>query len=659
MGEGRAWLLVGNIAAMDVDQLGPDAFADLRRVVDGRWADVRAAVREQLPPEWCRPVGDLDREAQRAVTLERAKVLAGWDLPRRGFEKAYGGEDDIGGSMTLYEMLGLVDLSLMVKAGVQWGLFSGALQALGTRKHHERYLPQMMTLELPGCFAMTETGHGSDVQHLRTTATYDPATGEFVVHTPGPAARKDYIGNAARDGRIAVVFAQLVTQGESHGVHAVLVPIRDERGEPCPGVRIEDCGHKGGLNGVDNGRIWFDDVRVPRDALLDRYGQVAADGTYSSPVESRSQRFFTMLGALVRGRVSVGGAAAAAAQASLAIAVEHGENRTQFARPGSDGEVTVLDYLAHQRRLLPALATSYALHFAQGQLTSDLHDVQTGGTDDDARQRELESRAAGLKAISTWHATATIQGCREACGGAGYLSVNRLVQLKADSDVFTTFEGDNTVLMQLVAKSMLTSYRDHFGELDTMGTVRFLADQVVETVLEKTSARGLVDRLAAAAPGRDDDVNLLDRDWQRELFEWRESHVVAGLARRLRRAAKGDGADMFEAVNRVQAHSLRAAHAHVHRLVLDAFAAAIDRCDNEDAKALLGRVCDLYVLAEVESDRGWFLEHGRLTPALSKAVGRAVDDLCRDLRPHARTLVAGLGIPKEWLAAEVAEPSRS
>ena len=101
---------------------------------------MRAVVREQLPPEWCRPVGDLDREAQRAVTLERARSSPAWDLPRRGFEKAYGGEDDIGGSMTLYEMLGLVDLSLMVKAGVQWGLFGGALQALGTRKHHERYL---------------------------------------------------------------------------------------------------------------------------------------------------------------------------------------------------------------------------------------------------------------------------------------------------------------------------------------------------------------------------------------------------------------------------------------------------------------------------------------------------------------------------------------
>jgi acyl-CoA oxidase len=647
---------------MDHEQLGPVDLGDLRRVVDGRWAEVRALVRQQVPPEWCRPADDSDPETLRATTLERARALAATDLPRRGFEQAYGGQDDIGGSLTAIEMLGLVDLNLMVKAGVQWGLFGGALQALGTAKHHQRYLAPMMTLQLPGCFAMTESGHGSDVQSLRTTATYDVERAQFVVTTPDDEARKDYIGNAARDGRVAVVFAQLVTGGENHGVHALVVPIRDGSGHPCPGVRIEDCGLKGGLNGVDNGRLWFDRVRVPREALLDRYGAVAADGSYSSPIESRSRRFFTMLGALVRGRVSVAGAAAAAAQVALAIAVEHGESRRQFARPGSGDEIPVLDYLSHQRRLLPALVTSYALHFTQGQLVSDLHEVQSGGSTDDGRQRELESRAAGLKAISTWHATATIQACREACGGAGYLSVNRLVGLKADSDVFTTFEGDNTVLMQLVARAILTSYRDHFGGLDTLGTVRFLAEQVKEVVLERTSARGLVDRLAAAAPGRDDDVNLRDRDWQRELFAWRESHVVAGLARRLGRVPDGDGAAAFDAMNRVQAHSLRAAHAHVHRLMLDAFVSAVDGCTDNGARALLGRACDLYVLSEVEADRGWFLEHGRLTPSGSKAVGRAVDDLCRDLRPQALTLVDGLGIPRSWLGAELAgaaQPSRS
>ncbi len=112
---------------------------------------------------------------------------------------------------------------------------------------------------------MTETGHGSNVQALGTTATYDAATEEFVVHTPTAAARKDYIGNAARHGRMAAVFAQLVVGGETHGVHCLLVPIRTTDGEPLPGVTLSDCGAKLGLNGVDNGRIVFDQVRVPRE----------------------------------------------------------------------------------------------------------------------------------------------------------------------------------------------------------------------------------------------------------------------------------------------------------------------------------------------------------------------------------------------------------
>src|SRR3712207_5509291 len=145
---------------------------------------------------------------------------------------------------------------------------------------------------------MTETGHGSDVQQLRTTCTYDPETQSFDLHTPHQAARKDYIGNAAKDGRMAVVFAQLITQGENHGVHAFLVPIRGEDGTPCPGVTIGDDGPKAGLNGVDNGRLTFDHVTVPRDMLLDRYGQVAADGTYTSSIENETRRFFTMLGTL-------------------------------------------------------------------------------------------------------------------------------------------------------------------------------------------------------------------------------------------------------------------------------------------------------------------------------------------------------------------------
>jgi acyl-CoA oxidase len=635
------------VDASEVDVSAVDVGV-LRRVLDGRWYDARERARVHLRAPEFRPAYGLDVETHRSRVLAQARILADSGHAGHGFPQRYGGQGDVGGSVTSFEMLAFADLSLQVKAGVQWGLFGGAILHLGTEAHHEKYLPQVLSLELPGCFAMTETGHGSDVQAIGTTATYDPESATFTITSPDVSSRKDYIGNAARDGRMAAVFAQLVTAGQSHGVHAFLVPIRDENGAPCTGVAIEDCGHKAGLGGVDNGRLTFTDVRVPREALLNRYGDVASDGTYSSPIDNENKRFFTMLGTLVQGRISVSGGAGAAARLALDIAVRYGERRRQFRPPGGAEEVVILDYLAHQRRLLPALAKSYALLFAQNDMVSTMHDHAADS--DDRAQRELEARAAGIKAVTTWHATATIQACREACGGAGYLSENLLPQLKADSDVFTTFEGDNTVLMQLVAKGLLTSYRDHFGELDTLGTVRFVADQVVGAVIERTAARALVQRLIAAAPGRDEDADLLDRGYQLSLFEWREKHVIDGLARRLRRAAGGNG-DAFAAFNASQDHLLLAARVHVDRVVLEAFVEAIDECRDEPVKALLGQVCDLYVLSNLEADRGWFLEHGRLTTRQSKAITRVVNELCRTLRPQARTLVDAFGIPDECLPA--------
>jgi acyl-CoA oxidase len=458
---------------------------------------------------------------------------------------------------------------------------------------------------------------------------------------------------------MAVVFAQLISQGTNHGVHAWLVPIRDEHGNPAPGVIIEDDGPKAGLLGVDNGRLTFDHVRVPRDMLLDRYGQVAEDGTYSSSIENETRRFFTMLGTLVRGRVSVGGAAGSATKLALDIAVRYGETRRQFAAPGEEREIVVNDYLVHQRKLLPALARTYALHFAQGELVSTMHDVQTavhvhGQEIDEHAQRELESRAAGLKVAQTAHATATIQMCREACGGAGYLQENRLPHLKADTDVFTTFEGDNTVLLQLVAKGLLTGYRDAFGSLDGWGRVGFVADMVRETVLERTAARALIARLVDAVPGVDD-VPMLDRGWQLTMFEFREKHCLQGAIRRLRKNSTMEGMTPFDVFNDVQDHVLTTARTHIDRIVLEAFVAGVDRTEDPAARQLLDTVCDLYALSTIEADKAWFLEHGQLTPARAKTLTATVNQLLAQLRPHLVTLVDGFAIPAEWKKAAILE----
>ncbi len=446
----------------------------LRDILDGPYADVRRRVLAALGP-YAGVLEDaetLSREAFRERVKEVVVELADTGLVSLGFPAEFGGGEDLGASIAAFETLAHGDLSVLIKVGVQFGLFGGAILQLGTRAHHQAYLADLVSGRLLGCFAMTEHGHGSDVAALETVAVYDPASEEFVITTASEQGYKDYIGNAAVHAELAVVFAQLEVSGERQGVHAFVVPIRSG-GQPAAGVRIGDDGLKLGLNGVDNGRLWFDGVRVPRANLLNRFAEVSADGVYSSPIESKDRRFFTMLGTLIQGRVSVGGAGITASKVALTLAVTYGGRRRQFATSqGAEG--LLLDYGLHQRRLLPLLARSYALSFAQDVLRTRFHTLFTDGAADETARRELESRAAGTKALATWHATRTIQECREACGGAGYLAVNRFAALKADTDVFTTFEGDNHVLLQLVAKGLLTGYAGEFSNLDQLDLVRFV-----------------------------------------------------------------------------------------------------------------------------------------------------------------------------------------
>jgi acyl-CoA oxidase len=627
----------------------------LAEFLDGEHRDARQRVKEAMIP-YAKLMHDsigISTDEYRRRVRDVVRETAEGGTTGLGFPREYGGGGNVGASIASFETLAFSDLSVLVKMGVQFGLFGGAILHLGTEPHHRRYLPDVIRGEVFGAFAMTETGHGSNVQALGTTATYDAATAEFVVHTPDESARKDYIGNAAEDGRMAVVFAQLHVDGEGHGVHALLVPLRDEHGRVLPGVRIEDCGHKLGLNGVDNGRIWFDRVRVPRANLLNRYGDVDDDGHYRSPIDNDSRRFFTMLGTLVQGRVSVGGAGLGASKVALTIATRYAVRRRQFGPPREDTEAVLMAYRAHQRRLLPLLARTYALHFAQEKLVARLHRVfSQEGDGPEQERRELETIAAGTKALNTWHATEAIQTCREACGGAGYLSANRFAALKADTDVFTTFEGDNTVLLQLVAKGLLTEFRDEFREMNSLGVARFVAGQAAEQVAEKTALRQLLERLRDAVPGTDDDAGLLDREYQRAMLRWRADHVRAGVARRLKRGIdRGD--DEFEVFASCQDHVVLAASSYMDSVVLDAFAEAVQRCPEGPEKRALAELCDLHALSVIEAERGWFQEHGRLSGERAKAVTAMVGRLCESVRDKAEGLVAAFGIPEELLDVEL------
>ncbi|MEL6186474.1 MAG: acyl-CoA dehydrogenase family protein, partial [Myxococcota bacterium] len=416
--------------------------ARMTEILDGEYARDWALVRKLAARPELAYRYDVDKSAYREAVLEWLRILSAEGLGRLGYPEAFGGGGRMDRFVKTFEALGMHDLSLVVKYGVQFGLFGGAILNLGTERHHRRYLEEVGAGRLLGGFAMTELGHGSNVRDVETIARYLPEREVFVIHSPSSSSRKEWIGNAAVHGTIMVVFAQLEIGPTAHGVHAFVVPVRDEHGQPLPGVTISDCGEKMGLNGVDNGRLHFDHVEVPRDALLDRYATVAADGSYESPIASPSRRFFTMLGTLVGGRISVASASVSAAKSVLAIAVRYGALRRQFG-PADGPERCVLDYRTHQLRLFTRLATTYALHFTVDDLQARWRD---GG---EANGRELETLAAVVKVAATWHAIDAAQMARECCGGMGFLSANRIAEFRKDVDVFATFEGDNTVLLQL------------------------------------------------------------------------------------------------------------------------------------------------------------------------------------------------------------------
>lgn len=616
----------------------PPAFdvARLSALLAGEQAETRRAVLRTLSRPEFAPVAEETTAEARERVLRLARELAAAGFGAIGYPREHGGGGDLGKFVAAFETLAFGDLSLLVKFGVQFGLFGGSVRMLGTEKHHARYLGPIGRLELPGCFAMSESAHGSNVAALETQAVYDPDTREFVVHTPHPEARKDWIGNAACHARMATVFVQLWVGGVAHGVHALLVPIRDERGEPCRGVTLEDCGRKMGLHGVDNGRISFDRVRVPRENLLDRFASVSESGEYDSPIASPSKRFFTMLGALVAGRVCVGAAGVSVAKSALTIAVRYGERRRQFGPPGGE-EQRLMDYRTHQRRLLPRVATTYALDFGVKHL------VERYLADAEDERRKVEALAAGLKAYATRHALDTLRDARECCGGKGYLAENRFAALRADADVFVTFEGDNTVLLQLVAKSRLTHYRQQFEELTPYKMLKFLGSWTGDAV-------ATMNPLSSRATDR---AHLTDRDFRLAAFLYRENHLLTGVARRLK-SRIDSGMDAFAAFNDCQLHLIAVAEAYVERVLLERFHEVLDTVTDPDLLAVLMPLCDLFALSRIEAHGAWYLSSGYVAPPKHKAIRALVTRLCEEMREQAVPLVDAFGIPDAVLRAPIA-----
>jgi acyl-CoA oxidase len=612
------------------------AIQKLTEILDGEQAAIIRKVKSIISrPDFAYETST-DKDVHRQKVYEWCKILAEEDLGSMAFPKRYGGGENIADYFAIMETLSYHDLSLVIKFGVQFGLWGMSVHSLGTEKHYEKYLKEIGSLKLPGCFAMTETNHGSNVKGIETTATYNHDDLTFTIHTPYENAQKEYIGNAAVHGQMATVFAKLIIDGHDYGVNAFIVPLRDTRGNILPGITIGDCGYKMGLNGVDNGTISFDNVVIPKENMLDRFASVNGKGEFESPIPSDNRRFFTMLGTLVGGRIGIPRSALAAAKSGLTIAIRYGDQRRQFG-PEGGSEVPILNYRMHQRRLLPHLAKTYAIHFGLQYLTSRFLKRT------ESEMQEIEALAAGMKSYSTWSTRDVLQECREACGGKGYLSENRINALKNDTEIYTTFEGDNTVLMQLVAKNRLAEFRKSFGEMGSLGIINYVYENAITAIAEKNP---IVTR-------KTDDEHLLDPQFHLQAFIHREKTIVASAARRIKKLID-EGLEAYDAFNVVQHQMIEVAEAYLERIILEQFQISIENVTDQQVKATLLKLYHLFALSQIEKNKAWYLEDGYMEAVKTKAVRKLVNQLCWDIRPDAVSLVDAFEIPESCLAAPIA-----
>ncbi|EGG24423.1 acyl-CoA oxidase [Cavenderia fasciculata] len=518
--------------------------------------------------------------------------------------------------------------SLMTKMVVNNFLFGASVFNLGTERHHT-LLPDIQSGKLLGCFAMTELGHGSNVRALETTATYDSEKNEFVINTPVRTATKWWIGNSAH-AVIATVFARLIIDGVDNEVHAFLVPLRKSNGyDLLPGVKIGDLGMKFGLNGVDNGWIQFDNVRIPASNLLDKFGGVE-NGVYRSPISSPSKRFATILAQMITGRISICAGTIRNLKIGLAIACRYATKRLQFGPDLKSTENAIMDYPTHYLSLMPMVASVYAYDATRSYLAKKFQE-RTG-------EDEIHVLASGLKAFLTQYTTTSLLEMRRMCGGHGYWGLSRFGRLIASNDIGRTFEGDNTLLLQQVAKDLLTQFKKEYTSNKFTGTLKYLS--------KNTSL--FMDRINPITTRRSDEKHILSLKFLLDAMEYRSSKLLIDSANTVAKNYK-ETKKPFDSWNVSLEILVHLAKAHTETIIVTKFIESIKAVQDRELKDSLKKLCQLYALCKIREDFEFFRNTNYLKNGKAIAIGKIISTLCFELSREAITLVEGFGNDEELL----------
>ncbi|XP_056160515.1 peroxisomal acyl-coenzyme A oxidase 1 [Syzygium oleosum] len=516
---------------------------------------------------------------------------------------------------------------------LHWGMFVPAIKGQGTEEQQQKWLPLAYKMQIIGCYAQTELGHGSNVQGLETTATFDPQTDEFIIDSPTLTSSKWWPGGLGKVSTHAVAYARLIVNGQDHGVHGFIVQLRSlEDHMPLPGITVGDIGMKfgsGAYNSMDNGVLRFDHVRIPRNQMLMRVLQVTREGKVMQSDVPRQLIYGTM----VFVRQTIVSDASCALSRAVCIATRYSAVRRQFGSQNGGPETQVIDYKTQQSRLFPLLASAYAFRFVGEWLKWLYTDVtQRLQANDFSTLPEAHACTAGLKSLTTSATADAIEECRKLCGGHGYLSSSGLPELFAVYIPACTYEGDNTVMLLQVARFLMKTVSQLGSGKQPVGSTAYMS-----------RAEHLMQCCCSAQRVED----WLKPNVVLEAFEARALRMSVACAQNLSKFSNPE-----EGFAELSADLVEAATAHCQLIVVSKFIEKLQQdIPGKGVKEQLQTLCSVYSLYVLHKHLGDFLSGGCITPKQASLANEQLRSLYSQVRPNAIALVDAFNYTDHYLGS--------
>nr|CAA04688.1 putative acyl-CoA oxidase [Hordeum vulgare subsp. vulgare] len=515
---------------------------------------------------------------------------------------------------------------------LHWGMFVPAIKGQGTEEQQKKWLPMAYKFQIIGCYAQTELGHGSNVQGLETTATFDPSTDEFVMHSPTLASCKWWpggLGKASTSLRLSCSSHNGRKRLWHTWFHCAVAKLDDH--SPLPGVTLGDIGGKfgsGAYNSMDNGVLRFDHVRIPRDQMLMRLSQVTREGKYvHSDVPKQ-----LLYGTMVYVRQTIVADASKALSRAVCIAVRYSAIRKQFGSQAGGPETQVINYKTQQRRLFPLLASAYAYRFVGQWLKWLYTDVtQKLEAKDYSTLPEASCLYCWAQVCDNICHTDAIEECRKLCGGHGYLNSSGLPELFAVYVPACTYEG----AMRFAVAGCKVFDEDRLSGGHWEPTCRHRSSHGQHTALDAMQKRCKYSR------------RLVNPAAVKEVFEARALRMAVNCAQNISKAPSQE-----EGFSELSPDLLEAAVAHVQLIIVTKFIEKIEEdIPGPGVKEQLQKLCSIYALHLLHKHLGDSLSTGCVTARQGALANEQLGKLYAQVRPNAVALVDAFDYTDHYLGS--------